>query len=135
MAALKDNLHVSLQQPRLCEKLGFCCKGLRGLRAVCFPLERGTLEGESQSGQGPTAGKGGEPTTAYATRLMPSMCYSHSLTDTHSRLHSIPLSTRDRGGYLEANAPLASITGVGNSSLWPPNCTEAALWPEEGSSA
>lgn len=86
MAALKDNLHVSLQEPRLCEKLGFCCKGLRGLRAVCFPLERGALEGESQSGQGPTAGKGGEPTMACATRLMPSMGYTHSLTHPHARL-------------------------------------------------
>lgn len=42
-AALQDDLDVPLQQPRLCEELGLGSKRLRGLCAVGFPLEGGTL--------------------------------------------------------------------------------------------
>lgn len=43
-AALQDNLDVPLQQPRLGEELGLGGKRLRGLRAVGFTLEGGTLQ-------------------------------------------------------------------------------------------
>ena len=48
-AALHDDLHVALQQARLCEELGLGRVRLWGLQAVRLPLERGTLGGGRES--------------------------------------------------------------------------------------
>lgn len=42
-AALQNDLHVPLQEPRFGEEFGFCCKRLGCFRPICFPLERRTL--------------------------------------------------------------------------------------------
>lgn len=53
VAALQDYLHVPLQQPGLCEELGFGSKRLRDLRSIRLPLERGALQQRgTQSGHG-----------------------------------------------------------------------------------